>query len=375
LTRVDEKVKNCILEKSSEILLRYYNKSVFSASSLAVSRYGDDGFSDCYNAAGSSADYGQFSVDEDSVFDLASLTKPLVTLPAVLLLIEEQVITWNEPLYSLLETDLPARFEGVDLQGLLCHNAGFPAHRNFWEHLITIESGRRKKWLLKAVLEAYPGYEPGQLHRYSDLGYILLGFIVEKKTGRSLDSYWRDKIAEPAGVEESLFFASQIDSSKKGACITTGHCRWSGQPLTGMVHDDNCRALGGVAGHAGLFGTSRGVLELCKRYLDIYHGRSSRLTLSGEIFCRACLPVGDGVAAEWSRGFNRPSTGGSSSGSLFSSNSIGHLGFTGVSFWIDLDKEIVVCLLTNRVLKGDNPDGIRVMRPELHDTVMLCMQQ
>ncbi len=375
MTRVDEKGINGILEKPSEILLRYYNKSIYSASSLAFSSYGEDGFSDYFSGAGGSGDKGQFPVDEKSVFDLASLTKPLVTLPAVLLLIEEKVIGWNESLCSLLETDLPARFEGVDLQGILCHNAGFPAHRDFWEQLITTEPVRRKEWLLDAVLKVSPGCEPRSCHCYSDLGYILLGLVVEKKTGQTLDSYWRRRIGKPAGVDGSLFFASQMDSSQKARCIPTGHCRWSGRPLAGVVHDDNCRALGGVAGHAGLFGTSRGVLEMCKTYVDIYHGRSSGLPFSTETFRRACLPVGDADNAEWSPGFNRPSASGSSSGSRFSGNTIGHLGFTGVSFWIDLDKQVVVSLLTNRVIKGDNRDGIREMRPELHDAVMHCLRQ
>lgn len=371
---MDEKARNCISEKSSEILIKYYNKRIYSASSLAVCDYGEDGFSDCFSAAGRSGKRGEFPVDENSFFDLASLTKPLVTLPAVLQLIEEKVLAWNEPLNSLLEKDLSARFKGVDLQGLLCHNAGFPAHRDFWEKLVTIEPRHRKKWLLKAVLDTYPGYEPGRCHVYSDLGYILLGMVVEIKTGQTLDSYWRERIARPAGVDKSLLFPSRTDSSRKAGYLPTGHCRWSGEPLTGIVHDDNCRAMGGVAGHAGLFGTSRGVLELCKTYVDIYHGRSSGLAFSTKTFRRACLPAGGDNGAEWSCGFNRPSASGSSSGSRFSGNSIGHLGFTGVSFWIDLERQVVVSLLTNRVIKGDNRDGIRKMRPELHDAVMCCLQ-
>ena len=139
----------------------------------------------------------------------------------------------------------------------------------------------------------------------------------------------------------------------------------------GLVHDDNCRALGGVAGHAGLFGSAEGVLNLCKEYLNLYHHRKSRLPLLPETFRKACAQVGN---SEWSSGFNLVSPTDSSSGSYFSSKSIGHLGFTGVSFWIDVDKELVVSLLTNRVRQGDDAQAIKKMRPALHDLVVCCLQ-
>lgn len=371
---MDGKVINCVHKESEKILLSYCNKGIYSAASLALSTCAENGFTDYFTAVGRFGENDEYTVDQTSIFDLASLTKPLVTLPVVLHLIDEQKILWTESLDSLLELDLPKRFEGVDLRSILCHSAGFSAHRNYWKRLIAIEPGHRKKWLLEAILEGYPEYEKGSCNRYSDLGYILLGFIVEIKTGQSLNHYWRTRVAEPAGLDKSLFFFSQIDSNQKKKCIPTGFCKWSERTLAGIVHDDNCRALGGVAGHAGLFGTSEGVLKQCRMYLDLYHGRPSRLPLSVETFRMACSLEDEQKVSEWSYGFNRPSASGSSSGQYFSRNSIGHLGFTGVSFWIDVEKQIIVSLLTNRVIKGEDMKGIRKMRPELYDAVMVCLQ-
>jgi CubicO group peptidase (beta-lactamase class C family) len=106
--------------------------------------------------------------------------------------------------------------------------------------------------------------------------------------------------------------------------------------------------------------------------MALYHGGPSRLPISPDTFKKACVRVND---SEWSCGFNHPSRTESSSGRFFSPASIGHLGFTGVSFWIDVINRLIVCLLTNRVIKGDNREGIRKMRPHLHDTVVTCLQE
>ena len=368
---MDEKGLHCLQEEVKKNLLKYLINEVYSAASLAVSTYRHETFTNTIISVGTSGKNDEYEVDQATVFDLASLTKPFVTLPSVLHLIDQGKISWNEPLDSLLETPLDNRYAKVDLHSLLCHCSGFTAHRNFWKDLKSIKEDSKKKWLLDNILDEGLVYETGGGHLYSDVGYILLGYMVEKKSGLGLDSYWRDKIAEPAGVEEMLFFPTQKEPKNLKRWVQTGQCRWTRRPLLGLVDDDNCRALGGVAGHAGLFGTSAGVLKLCKEYLNIYNHRKSRLPISAETFKRASTQVGD---SEWSCGFNLPSPSGSSSGSYFSKNSLGHLGFTGVSFWIDVNKQVVISLLTNRVRQGDDTSGIKKVRPALHDLVIFCLE-
>lgn len=348
----------------NDSLLTYYNKNVFSATSVTFWDAVQTDAEACHINCGKTGNREENKVDELSLFDLASLTKPLVSLLCILDLIEKKKISWEEPLASLLERKIPSRFAAIDLQSLVCHCSGLAAHENYWEKLRGVDKDKRKKWLLEQILTGSSQYKTGTSHIYSDLGYMLLGFAVEEKSFESLESYWIKNIAEPLGLTEHFCFSGACSGKNT---VPTGYCRWSNEPLTGIVNDDNCRALGGGCGHAGLFGSSLGVLTLCKEFLSLFHARKSVLPISSETFRYACRRVDD---SEWTRGFNLPSAQGSSSGDSFSAKSIGHLGFTGVSFWIDLEKELIVVLLTNRVVKGDDLTGIRTMRPDMHNKII-----
>ena len=365
-----EQTLDCLHDEVKKHLHAYLNKEVYTAAAVAISDQAHNADSDLYISAGKSGHHDTQRVDERTIFDLASLTKPLVTLPSILHLIERGKISWKEELDSLLERPLNDRYRRIDLHSLLCHCSGLTAHRDYWKEMKSMDKSERNEWLLNELINEPLEYETGTDHLYSDVGYMLLGYVVEIKSGLTLDRYWKNEIGRPAGVEDSLCFAPQKAKKKYNSLVCTGHCPWSKEELTGLVHDDNCRALGGVAGHAGLFGSLTGVLKLCKEYLNLYHNRSSSVPLSSETFKRAAKRIG---GSDWSCGFSLPSPSGSSSGSQFSKRSIGHLGFTGVSFWIDVEREVVVSFLTNRVRQGDDMEGIREARPALHDTIMRCL--
>ena len=140
--------------------------------------------------------------------------------------------------------------------------------------------------------------------------------------------------------------------------------------LSGVVHDENCRAVGGVAGHAGLFGTVEGVLELCNHLVRQLRGEETHPAYSNEKLRQLLTRHGEST---WMYGFDTPSIKGSSSGMYFSDQSAGHLGFTGTSFWIDLARGISVVLLTNRVHPTRENYGIRKFRPLFHDIVMKAL--
>lgn len=365
--------KKCLSEKIKNLFVSYYNNDVFSAASLALCESSDNLFEDWYESIGTFGEKDQFEVDEHSFFDLASLTKPLVTLPSILHLIDNNKISWNDSLPSLLEREIPEPFKSIKLHNLLAHNSGFADHVDYWQELmLMMDKEPREDWLIREIVNGKAAYPRESRHIYSDLGYLLLGFIVEIKSGRKLDDYWRTCIAQPLKLDNRLFFPVTSEPARSRPCVSTGVCRWSGSCLTGVVHDDNSRALGGITGHAGLFGSSAAVLTLCKEFFLLYHGRPSRLPIASQSFKRACLRVNN---SEWTYGFNLPSTSGSSSGRFFSPNSLGHLGFTGVSFWIDIDHQLIVCLLTNRVIKGENKEGIQQMRPHIHDEIVTCMRK
>lgn len=364
--------KKCLFEKIGSSFVSSYNNDIFSAASVALSAPSDILSENWYTSIGAFGENDQFEVDEHSLFDLASLTKPLVTLPSILHLIENRKISWHDTLPSLLERDIPEPFNTIELHNLLAHNSGFAAHEDYWKALKLMDKESPKDWLIREIINGEAAYPRGIRHIYSDLGYLLLGVIVEIKSGQKLDQYWRACVAQPLEVEDQLLFPVNLEPESTRRYIPTGVCRWSGRCLTGVVNDDNSRALGGITGHAGLFGSSAGVLALCKEFFLLYHGRQGRLPIASDTFKKACLR---GIDSEWTCGFNVPSAWGSSSGGFFSPNSLGHLGFTGVSFWIDVDNQLIVCLLTNRVIKGDNRGGIQAMRPHIHDAIVTCLRK
>ncbi len=323
----------------------------------------DENIINCGTTSFSSTD----KVLPSTIFDLASLTKPLVTTLVALSLVDSEKLAWNELLGTLLHTSIPEPLRDADIYSLLNHSSGLAAHRVFWKGAIRQEEETRRNWFLKKIVQQKVEYKQGSRHVYSDLGYMLLGFIIEERTGKRLDLLWSDIVAKPLGIENELFFPGYYVKSGDEllhSFAVTGQCGWSGDILQGIVHDDNCRSIGGVCGHAGLFGSARAILVLCKELLALYKGETSRLSIKRDTFLFACRRVG---GSEWTGGFNLPSKNGSSAGIYFSPESIGHLGFTGTSFWIDLEKELIVILLTNRVIAGDDQKGIKELRQEVHN--------
>ena len=144
-------------------------------------------------------------------------------------------------------------------------------------------------------------------------------------------------------------------------------CPWRNRLIQGVVHDENAYTIGGVDGHAGLFGTASGVHDLLQEMLSTYFGRSHKGVLPQGLV-QSFLNYDTG--GERALGFDRPTPPGSSSGRYFSKNSVGHLGFTGTSFWMDLEQAIIVILLTNRIHPTRENDKIRIFRPVIHDAVM-----
>ena len=303
-------------------------------------------------------------VGETTVFDLASVTKPLVTALCIHELVCQGKLTFADSLADIFPDMLPAAHPAVgqiSIGQLLNHSSGLPAHRPYYSRLVALPPPERKEALLAIILSEKPLYAAGCGHIYSDLGFMLLGFIIERLTGDSLDAHWRRTIAEKIGVENDLFFPRQ----EKGRHVfaETGICPWSKQILAGTVHDDNCRSLGGIAGHAGLFGTLGGIMTVCDWLLALWHdtGREA------EILQKMCTPA---QGANWCLGFDSPSGPDSVSGRYFQTPSIGHLGFTGTSFWIDLRRRISVVLLTNRTIFSWDRAEMNRFRREIYDCVM-----
>ena len=195
---------------------------------------------------------------------------------------------------------------------------------------------------------------------------MMLRWLVERLANRRLDHFVREEIYKPLGLENLFFVDSNMPVMEKVFAATEA-CAWRNGLVEGSVHDENAFVVGGVDGHAGLFGTAEDVHALLCEIQSLYHGADSRGVLKKEIV-QEFLNFGKKTAR--ALGFDRPASKNSSSGSHFSKNSVGHLGFTGVSFWMDLDRSLLIILLTNRIHPTRENEKIKIFRPVLHDAVM-----
>jgi CubicO group peptidase (beta-lactamase class C family) len=298
----------------------------------------------------------------DSIFDLASLTK-LFSGTALLALFDRRAFALDDPIVTVIPefAGRDMRRAQVTFRQLLTHASGLPAHVNFRDEL-------GAKAVINRVCSTPLAYAPGTDVIYSDLGFMLLGEAISRLARKPLQDAIRELAVDPLELE-TVMFRPHRDSLARIAC--TENDTWRGRLLCGEVHDENCWAMGGVAGHAGLFGTAAAVAELADSYL-----------MGGALdLLRVLLrPTAVLAVREQARSTNGQERRGlawalkvsdeTSSGRRFSMRSFGHTGYTGTSVWVDPTRALTVVLLTNRVHLSRNPEEIRALRIAVHDAVV-----
>ncbi len=301
----------------------------------------------------------------DTVFDLASLTKPLATSLAVMDLVRQGALALDRPL-GRRWPGWPVEKQCMTVRQLLSHRSGLPPWRPYFMQLRHLAHPDRLPALRSRLTHEPLQSAPGERSAYSDLGYMLLQWLVEETVGQTLDAYVTSTIYRSLGIE-SLFFIELARSQPSVPYAATELCPWRKTLLCGQVHDDNAYVLGGVAGHAGLFGTAGAVGALLLALLapDRIHEPPAWLDRS-----MLALFLQRQTGGTFALGFDTPSEINSSAGDFFSDQSVGHLGFTGTSFWMDRRGGIIVVLLTNRVHPSRHNERLRHFRPHLHNAVM-----
>lgn len=342
-------------------------EDVFPGGVILVSRQGviEDLF-----ACGVGNRFTQKPMTAETVFDLASLTKPLATTLAVMLLVADGRLALGQPLASLLDVFKGTEKAAITVRQLLNHTAGLPDYRPYYTELVRVPSEMRRHALLKAIARTPLAHGIGEAELYSDLGFMVLGELVETISGKRLDRLVGEAVYAPLGLNDGglpLCFVDHAAPTIFSDVAATELCPWRQRLLEGVVHDENAFALGGIAGHAGLFGSARAVHTLIAAIWKAFCGNSPEGILPVEVV-RTFLRRGK--KGERPLGFDAPSKTGSSSGRYFTSATVGHLGFTGTSFWLDLQQSIGVILLTNRVHPHRTNERIKTFRPKLHDAVM-----
>jgi len=311
-------------------------------------------------------------INDETIFDLASLTKPLATTLAIMHLVQEGYLSLDQTLFEIFPEETKKDKAKITVQHLLCHNSGLADHKPFYKTLKDLPVSKRAYAIIRQILDEPLEYQPEEKTIYSDLGFMLLEDLIKRISGVRLDEYVKKNIYIPIGLKD-IFFIDLLKnkSIKNEKYAATELCPWRKKTLIAEVHDDNAHFVGGICGHAGLFGTTEGVYKLLDYLLTIYNDTSD-FSASNAVLDKKLIRTFFHVPkkAERPLGFDIPTPPTSSSGKYFSKNSIGHLGYTGTSFWIDLDRSIIIILLTNRVHPSRNNIKIRKFRPFIHDIIM-----
>ena len=299
---------------------------------------------------------------DKSIYDLASLTKVIATTTAIMVLYDEGKVALDAPVSRYIPSFSGGLKDQVTIKHLLTHRAGLPAGRELWRIASTPEAARA------AVLASPIQCIPGNCYEYSDLGADILGFVAEAASGEPLNQFLEEKVYGPLGMNDTHFKPSASDALRTAP---TEIAPPRGYPLRGEVHDENAYALGGVAGHAGLFSTAADLSVFAQMLLEggQYGGK--------RIIADSTVALFTHRAERGTRALGWDSCDGKGGcGQYLSERAFGHTGFTGTSIWIDPDRQMFVILLTNRVhaAKAKRPSKVIAdVRNDLSDAAALAV--
>src|SRR5689334_12144811 len=315
------------------IVMRGINAGGYPGASVVIGRKGYAVVQKGFGKLGWTASSPRVTADR-SIYDLASLTKVVGTTTAAMVLYDQGRLDLNAPVSTYLPAFSGGWKDSVTVRQLLTHRSGLPAGRDLWRIARTPDEARA------AVLSTNLECKPGQCYIYSDLGADVLGFVIEAIAGEPLDVFLHDKVFEPLGMNDTFFKPAD---SLTYRIAPTEIAPPRGYPLQGEVHDENAYALGGVAGHAGLFSTAADLSIFAQMMLNggEYNGVRVLSDTVVSLFTRRAAGT---RALGWDT-----ADGDGGSGKFLDSRAYGHTGYTGTSIWIDPERQMFVLLLTNRV--------------------------
>jgi CubicO group peptidase (beta-lactamase class C family) len=318
----------------------------------------------------------------ETVFDLSSLTKPLATTVAVMMLTRDAKMRLDDRLTRFFHNFGVHGKSHVTFRHLLAHSSGLAAWRPFYQQIADVErSGKvnfmasrgAKEFVYEEIHREKPEAPTATRTIYSDLNFIVLGEAVEQVSGVALNRFCRDKIFRPLGLRATDYIDISLVRTRRLEPVPemfapTAVCPLRKRLLVGEVDDENAYAMGGVSGHAGLFAPVKEVDRIAAELLACYAGQSDFVPqkIVQQFWSRDSAVRG----STWALGWDSPSLEYSSSGHRFSAAAVGHLGFTGTSIWMEPARGIAISLLTNRVHPRRENQAIRDFRPKIHDLIM-----
>lgn len=348
------------LDEISRIVQRGINAGGYPGAAVVVGRKGVSVLQKGYGRLSWSADSPEVQ-PASSIYDIASLSKVVGTTTAIMLLYDQGRISLDAPVSRYLPDFSGGEKDLVTVRELLTHRSGLPAGRDIWR--LTHDPAEAKRIILSTPLS----FHPGQYYEYSDLGADVLGMIVESVSAQPLDEFLGDYVFHPLGMYQTLYTPPD---SLKSRIAPTEIAPPRGYPIQGEVHDENAFAMGGVAGHAGIFSTAADLSVFAQMMLNGGEYNGVRILAESTVTMFTTRAAGHRAL-----GWDTP-TGSYGSGHYLSEDAFGHTGYTGTSMWIDPDRGMFVILLTNRVHAARALHPLQVIadvRSDLSDAASLSV--
>ncbi|MDI6780276.1 MAG: glycoside hydrolase family 3 N-terminal domain-containing protein [Bacteroidota bacterium] len=358
----DEKAEATFSEskfvKVSKVIQKAIQDNAFPGAQLVVVKKGEI----LLNKNFGTLDYSPNAkeITDSTLYDIASLTKVVGTTSAIMKLYDEGKINLDEKVVTYVPEFGNSGKDKITVRNLLLHNSGLPAWQKFY---LTCNTSSE---VLDSIYNSKLIYKTGDSTVYSDFGFIILGKIIERITGLSLDTYLRTEFFEPLGMMNT-FYNPPVEVLQRTA-PTELDTTWRKKLIHGTVHDETAALLGGVAGHAGLFSTASDLAVFVQMIMNggVQYIKPETIKLFTE---RKNLKTKLGLGWDF-----KTLNGYSSAGNLLSNKSFGHTGFTGTSIWIDPERNLFVIFLTNRVYPTRANNKIAKVRPALHDAVVEALK-
>jgi CubicO group peptidase (beta-lactamase class C family) len=322
----------------------------------------------------------------DTAFDIAGLTQPMATMTAMMRLVDMDKVHLHDRVSVFIQGFGVHHKAAITISHLLTHSSGLAHWAPFFEELLRENAGARmgiltsrgaRDYIINAINRSALKYPVGTRQLYSDIGFILLGHLIELLTGLPLDKAIHKLVLQPFGLKGTSFIDLSMIKRRGIHPVTdmiapTEECAWRKRVLCGEVHDDNAWAMGGIAGHSGLFSRAHDVHLFAREIIMASRGAST--VISRATFDKFWHFAGDGVSpidgASWRHGLEMPSRENGMEGLGFSKEAAGINGFTGCSVWIDPESGLDVVLMSNRIHPNRSSRKIITFRPELHKAII-----
>lgn len=354
--------QDAVFSRVFELLQHAIAERAFPAASLAVTHRGK--LIVLKSVGRFSYEANSPQVTTGSIFDLASVSKVVATTSMAMILYERGLLDLEAPIAAIIPEFGDAsdsRKAEVTVRMLLAHSSGLPAYEKLFLRV------KNREGLIAAAFTAPLTADPGTRAEYSDIGFIILGAALERIADEPLDRFCQREVFGPLGMGRTTF---NPPATWRASIVPTADDRaFRRRVIQGEVQDENASALGGVAGHAGVFSTAQDIAIFAHAMLKGGAPMVRREALA-QFTRRESSPAGTSRALGW----DTPSTS-SQSGGYFSSYSFGHLGYTGTSLWIDPERQLSVTFLTNRTWPDCKNEAIKQVRPLVHDAIIEALEK